>query len=546
MLRETKVGIAISCAFLGLAGTVIATKLRQQDNANIESRVQEIRPAPQSKPVAVSSGPRASSTPGTLSPDVKDKGSEVRPVVAEEKVASATGMTDTWPPPIPLTPSPDPKKKVKGTEPIDPESTVIPAPVTERTQADGGRPKEKTRTVPNAIKRPTATEAAPSPIPAVPEPIEDPNKPPAPPTSQTKAEPVELPLAAEKEKKKEASPTPEVKVTPLPVTPEPKQPVKDSTGAGPVPLPPEIETILEEKKDKKDAKKGMPTPPASEPSPIPALPVTPSPELPKKPVEKTPLPAPAEVGLKPADAPMRPLVAPMEPEKKTPAPPIVELSTPPMVIPAITPAPSPIPKESAIKVSEPPLDPMPPVVARTPELRPGPVQVFSSQDHKVRAGDTYASISKQMYHSEAYARALRQFNLDAIRVAPPVEEKDGSLKAGEEITVPDQVILEQRYPAQIKGFKQVTGAAEESSPPADRKIAPVPTSPAPVAAAPVQGPRYTVPARGQTMREIAVKTLENGDRWQEIYHLNPKLQPDYNLPAGTVLQLPPDAVLPPK
>ena len=128
MLRETKVGIAISCAFLGLAGTVIATKLRQQDNANIESRVQEIRPAPQSKPVAVSSGPRASSTPGTLSPDVKDKGSEVRPVVAEEKVASATGMTDTWPPPIPLTPSPDPKKKVKGTEPIDPESTVIPAP----------------------------------------------------------------------------------------------------------------------------------------------------------------------------------------------------------------------------------------------------------------------------------------------------------------------------------------------------------------------------------------------------------------------------------
>ena len=43
------------------------------------------------------------------------------------------------------------------------------------------------------------------------------------------------------------------------------------------------------------------------------------------------------------------------------------------------------------------------------------------------------------------------------------------------------------------------------------------------------------------MREVARRTLGNGDRWAEIYELNRRFDPKDVIPAGSTLQLPRDA-----
>ncbi len=55
---------------------------------------------------------------------------------------------------------------------------------------------------------------------------------------------------------------------------------------------------------------------------------------------------------------------------------------------------------------------------------------------------------------------------------------------------------------------------------------------------------YRVRGNGETMRDIARHTLGAGERWSEVYKLNPSLRPEDTLAAGTVVHLPPDACLP--
>ena len=52
---------------------------------------------------------------------------------------------------------------------------------------------------------------------------------------------------------------------------------------------------------------------------------------------------------------------------------------------------------------------------------------------------------------------------------------------------------------------------------------------------------YRVGVNGEMILEVARRTLSNGDRWPEIYRLNPKLDPQVLIPAGTELRLPSDA-----
>jgi len=54
-----------------------------------------------------------------------------------------------------------------------------------------------------------------------------------------------------------------------------------------------------------------------------------------------------------------------------------------------------------------------------------------------------------------------------------------------------------------------------------------------------------VRSKGETLREIAARTLNNGERWKEIYHLNPDLHPDLIVPSGKEVRLPTDAKLDP-
>jgi len=55
---------------------------------------------------------------------------------------------------------------------------------------------------------------------------------------------------------------------------------------------------------------------------------------------------------------------------------------------------------------------------------------------------------------------------------------------------------------------------------------------------------YLVRTAGETMRDIARRTLGNGERCVEVYKLNPGLHPDEGLSAGALVHLPSDACLP--
>ena len=55
---------------------------------------------------------------------------------------------------------------------------------------------------------------------------------------------------------------------------------------------------------------------------------------------------------------------------------------------------------------------------------------------------------------------------------------------------------------------------------------------------------YQVRATGETMRDIARRTLGAGERCTDVYKLNPALRPEDSLAAGTLVHLPPDACLP--
>jgi hypothetical protein len=50
-----------------------------------------------------------------------------------------------------------------------------------------------------------------------------------------------------------------------------------------------------------------------------------------------------------------------------------------------------------------------------------------------------------------------------------------------------------------------------------------------------------VPDGGLSFYQAAQQSLGSGDRWSEIYRLNPNYDPRVPLPAGAVLRLPPPA-----
>lgn len=55
---------------------------------------------------------------------------------------------------------------------------------------------------------------------------------------------------------------------------------------------------------------------------------------------------------------------------------------------------------------------------------------------------------------------------------------------------------------------------------------------------------YRVHTPGETMRDIARRTLGAGERWTDVYKLNPSIHPEDSLKAGTVVHLPSDACMP--
>lgn len=139
---------------------------------------------------------------------------------------------------------------------------------------------------------------------------------------------------------------------------------------------------------------------------------------------------------------------------------------------------------------------------------------FDEDMHSLRTGDTYSSISKLHYRSEAYSLALQKYNGDNPNQA-------------QYIRIPPVWVLETRYKRDITGGLQQDTAS----------------SPAP-AEAKRQNPVYEVAANGEFLAEIAQKTLGNEDAWQRIKELNKNINEVKRIPGGTRLILPVEARIP--
>jgi phage tail protein X len=158
-----------------------------------------------------------------------------------------------------------------------------------------------------------------------------------------------------------------------------------------------------------------------------------------------------------------------------------------------------------------------------------PVDHWDEETYRARQGDTFESVSKLKYGSEAYGQALRLFNRNHPQTGDGVRF-DQPLPAGQPVYIPPAEVLRRRHGNVIP---------ESAAPRAD--------------AGPVEGgtaapalKAYRVGGGGESMWKVAERALGNGERWPEIYKLNPGYASERPIPAGTQLKLPADAVVPPE
>ncbi len=129
--------------------------------------------------------------------------------------------------------------------------------------------------------------------------------------------------------------------------------------------------------------------------------------------------------------------------------------------------------------------------------------------HPFKKDDTYRSISKQYYNSDAYSIALQRYNRDHPGQADYVR-------------VPPIWVLEKKYASDIAS----TSAHSTSNA-------------APLSVELARNERlYTVGDNGEMLADIARKTLGSEDAWKRIWDMNPQLNPAKMIPGGTRLRLP--------
>ena len=214
-----------------------------------------------------------------------------------------------------------------------------------------------------------------------------------------------------------------------------------------------------------------------------------------------------------------------------PAPPIIDL----------TPAPT-------IGTPKPPvnLDPAPPLGAPKPPADAPKRDEFDEDWHTPKYGENYAMISREYYKSPDYAPALEAYNKDRRKGAENI------------VRVPPLWVLEEKFPAMTAAKADPRPAPAtpmapapggrssgvDFDPPEGRSIgssAP-PSRPAPAPAvtpASNTNDEYRVQAaNGETLREIAIKLYGDKMAMKRIWDMNPSVDPDIPIPAGTTLRLP--------
>lgn len=308
--------------------------------------------------------------------------------------------------------------------------------------------------------------------------------------------------------------------------------------------------------------------PASTEPPPPSMPEPAATPPPSTPVA-TPVAVPIVVS--PTETPALPVAVPINQENKTEPPP-----PPPAIVPVSPPAsdPPPAPIVEVKKDPEPPpnpivitkpADPTPPepikpseptvtvvpagvgsaaslgapgssgapasgVSAVRPRSEPR-VQSYLEEEYRWQPGDGFAAICRKYYFAEKYGQALQEYNRDHPLAGSGMKQNPPTMSPGQAIWIPPVRILERDYANAISDLRPLN----------DRGGTFVPT------AKPTHSPNDTkhfkVRERGETMYEIARRTLGDSGQWFVVHRLNPTLSRDPKLPipGGTVLQLPLEA-----
>ena len=191
---------------------------------------------------------------------------------------------------------------------------------------------------------------------------------------------------------------------------------------------------------------------------------------------------------------------------------------------------------------------------RTGGLAGGQAEAYDLVTFTPRPGETYVTLSKQLYGSDRYATALKAYLED-------YEPKLAALRPGVTLNLPPAEVLERRFMRPIEqagriepaprdaGVNRPVPAVAKSSTSSPRTTQLLPAKDTAHDLTEEAGPadpndkRYRV-RQEETLYAIARKTLGTGDRWADIYNLNKdRLRGSVEVEAGMVLKLPKDAKL---
>jgi hypothetical protein len=166
---------------------------------------------------------------------------------------------------------------------------------------------------------------------------------------------------------------------------------------------------------------------------------------------------------------------------------------------------------------------------------------YLEEQYRWKASDSFAAISTQYYQTPKYADALMKYNQEYPLATREMRQNPQALPPGQGIWIPPVRILERDYAPQIHDLAPIVPATPTSRP-AVEAVAP-PSSMANSGFGNAVPQFYRVRSPGESMQEIARRTLSSSGLAGRIQQLNPTLSPDPRLPipAGTVLRLPGEA-----
>jgi hypothetical protein len=504
MTRETKLGLVVAGSFLTLVGGVVVARLKHvempgdQSEAVAKAEGEPAGPAPAEKektPVANATDSPKETPPQEPIKHKQEVSSEALAHAGDKKLPPAP-PTDTAPPTFPPADPPSAVAKANPTPPVN-QDPPSPAPMTTPSPAASPPPAEPVNSTP--IEKPSAPPApsTPTPEPVAPTVIATPPQEPKADPKEPKADPKLDPPAA----------------APQPVITPPTPPVEPSKP----PEPPKAEPTIQKQPD---------------PAPVPAT-VTPLPE------------PPAPPPLNKQEAPPTPTVI-KQPANETPAAPPLNQGVTNAAAPSVTKVPEPAVLPSGATLDAPrvptaapaPRDQFAAATAVRPVAPPQPTKdSYLEEQHRWKPGDNFANVSSQYYMSPKYADALLKYNQDYPLATREMRQNPPALAPGQVIWIPPARILERDYPTQLGGLQPIATPTSRPS------VEPVGAPPGLANSNRPADMLYRVRQPGESVQEIARRTLGNSFLASRIQGMNPTLSPDPRLPipAGTILRLPGDA-----